>query len=128
MTALDILKPAVAVLENVEYNSIGLSFIDFLKEYRSLSLRLPRRSGKTYAASWVRKTKSCLVFEKYGRSSFNASFEIQKYRGARGKGFKLQCIVLDEYREWPEGFEEFIITLKLADLITHDFYIVSLYT
>jgi len=130
-TALNVLKAATALIDEIEYSSEGLSFIQFIREYRTIDLRLPRRSGKTLAANWLKRNKSCLEFSKYKTTNvpgFDYYSLMNRYRGRRGDGMKFQCIVLDEYSEWPEGFEEFLVTLKLSDLLTHDFFVVSLYT
>lgn len=106
-----------------------LDFFNYLSEYKTIALRLPRRSGKTTAAIELHREQSSLLYHNYiPTKGFNIERELNKLRGIRLHGFKASVMIFDEYQENPPGFEALVSTLAVAGGLARDFHIVRLYT
>lgn len=107
-----------------------LSFEDYIREFRTISLGLPRRSGKTTMCKEHAKNTSSYYFsEQYSSSRFNAATEFPKLYGTKGTGMKLDCIILEEYnKEFPYMFSDFLAELKCRDMLKPEFYVLMIGT
>lgn len=109
----------------------GLPQSEFIKQFRTINLRLPRRSGKSSFLKYLADNYSCITFFKYGigklhLENFNSD---RKYTGIRNiLGLKYRYILLDEYNEIPDEIFKIIDTLLLANLLEKDFFIIGLHT
>lgn len=110
----------------------------FIKEFRTIKLSAPRRSGKTRAMAKLASLYSSLVVvpnrvmvdiyrKDYNIFSINSieSF-IYSSIGIYGKGLKYRCILVDEcYRI---DLSPLIAHLRMCNMIEEDFFILMVGT
>lgn len=130
MTVLQLVKDAQELLKQAP--SLGqlpvLGFFDYLDQYKHIALRLPRRSGKSWAAAMLHQARSSLLFSNYIGNRFNYENESDKLRGKKFNGLKYDFIIFDEYPELPRGTEVFVKELAIASLISENFHLIRLHT
>lgn len=122
-----------------------LGAVDYIYEYRTIGLMLPRRTGKTTFLTEFHKKKSSLLFVR--------NIEMKNYVGAsnsdsvlslgsdltmywRGKtppfGLKYSCFLVDEYNylsdKQKDLFKRFVAMTYNFGMLDEDFYILMLTT
>lgn len=108
-----------------------LSYLDYIKSFRTLILSVPRRSGKTDLLKQLASKKSALLIEKYGppESRLEAIKYGYKFRDIRSPlNLKYNYILLDEYVDIPDTLWELISELKLRDMVSDDLIVLALGT
>lgn len=119
-----ILKTHITEPENAH-----LSFEAYIRDLRTISLGLPRRSGKTTFCNAHAKNTSSYHFVKLpGHKNFDVLTEFRKFYGTKSEGLKLDCIILEEYTAFPEGFIDFVTELKARGMLKPNFYVLMIGT
>ncbi len=92
------------IAKDTSYYNIGRTA--FLKEFRTIALLLPRRSGKTTTLKSMHQNYSSLMFSKYRLDRNDRTLESfdyeTMYRGRIGTGAKYRFVLLDEYSTVPD--------------------------
>lgn len=151
MNIEDLVKNSLQIVINPEshknFKDHCVGYSHFVREFKTLGLSVPRRSGKTeYLLQHNRRNSSLLFFmnlamiSNYRNINFRdgiytfSEIETLKYKniGKRMDGLKYDCFLIDEpcymtARHLSE-FWEYIDVCKARDLLTEDFYVLSLGT
>ena len=128
--AINTLREAIKLLNNTP-SAMSAPYADFgayLSEFKTIVLRLPRRSGKSRAANTLHSEVSSLLYSNYLGTRFDYDTEVHKIRGTKSNGLKYRAIILDEYQTNPDCLMVFIRQLAIAGFLEKDFYLVRLYT
>lgn len=134
---MDLYKTVSEFIKNVspidEEYLRGLGTPLYMQEFRTYNIGVPRRSGKTTTVNRLSKELSALTYYKYPlvTNACKHGAKIQDGYPLRGywlKGLKCQCILLDEYRVVPDEVYDIVYELRRHENITHDFFILGLYT
>lgn len=154
MTNIEMLhKAAMVFLENQENSQKYLDYMSFsayIREFRTITLGVPRQSGKTkYMLDLKGKTSSVMFVHnqnmiQYCRPlqnsvdrsnilSFENMFSLIRFnRGINRHGLKYSLFLVDEYnfanKEHENNFAELLTELKAQDMFTEDFYVLKIGT
>ncbi len=130
---IDTIKSLINIARRTQDKySATLEYKSYLSEHRSISIQVPRRSGKTTAAIALYKETSSLLIvpnESFKRSVPGATsiHNLPLFRGTRFNGMKYQYMILDDAQPTKE-FYDFLADLAIHDALTKDFLIIRLYT
>ncbi len=126
---VEIAQDLIKLLPEYDINtSMLLGNNVYLREFRTIGIRVPRRTGKTCALKYLAATNSALYFTKYGAGSLTG-YTADNYRGRRNfNGLRYQMLLLDEYSTIPEEALKLIDILRYSDMLTKDFFILHAYT
>jgi hypothetical protein len=133
------------IIEKLEYELIHneeaysqLSFIDYIKNYRTIGLILPRGAGITTAFKILSSCTSCIYFQKcfatYQRPNMFQYHSLphlydKQFRGNNYGGLKYSCFYLDNWssvsQEEKNNLYDFIAKLKTDNVLSKDFYIIT---
>jgi hypothetical protein len=127
-----------------------MPFSTYIGELRTITLGVPRQSGKTKYLLELKDTFSSVMFvanqrmldncciDKYALNrsnvvTFDEMFSVIRFnRGIRQRGLKYSLFLVDEYsfmrKEHENNFSELLTELKAQDLFTDDFYVLKIGT
>jgi hypothetical protein len=110
----------------------GLEYVQYLKEFRTLSLGLPRRAGKSTTAVALHNCYSSQLFTKYTLGHryipFDLETELRRIRGRSFNGLKYSCSIFDEYQEVPADFYRYLSELRREGMLADSYFTINLYT
>lgn len=109
-----------------------LDHATYLREFRTIGLLLPRRSGKTTTLISIYKNYSSILFSKYKTSRHDRVLEDFDYEtiysGKSGSGSKYRFILLDEYSRVPDKVYSFCDFMIRNSFMESDPIIIALAT
>lgn len=106
-----------------------MSWYDQLKEFRTVGVRAPRRSGKTTILKNLQQDSSCMLLHKH--ILFGPTLESNPYRLYRGRksdGIKFSALLLDEFNEVPKEIWPILTDLRIGGFLSPSFFILHLGT
>lgn len=119
------------------YSTLKNSYVRYLVDYRSVTIGVPRQSGKTKWVTKFAQENSALVFTNKqltiadcndrGVQAFNVFSDLVYYRGIRLMGAKYQYAIFDDC-VMNKNVLIFIESLKRCGLLTKDFTIINIGT
>jgi hypothetical protein len=130
----NLIKPLLETINTSEelYDKYN-SYSDFILNHRTLSVCLPRRSGKTTTLIKLSEEKSALFIVKHTYQQpicvpvFNSMDDIIKCFGYKiATGLKYECVLIDE--EPSINVQELINFLAKENLVTDNFFVLQLMT
>lgn len=146
MNKFEALKSACEVLVNNLELDVSVmkasDYMTYINEYRTVSLNVPRRSGKSTILREIAGEYSSMLFLNH-RFNKNRDTNVAFYHNMVDKlksfvgvyntvGMKYQCFLLDEpdsmTQEEKKNFYELVERYYLNDLLSRDFYILKLGT
>jgi hypothetical protein len=137
--AIRFLIKNILVESDVDRNH--LSFIEYVDNYRTISLDLPRRIGKTTTLKKLHDEYSSIMFtnekptDRYAAGGVVEYYQLENkyYMGISGfANLKYQCIIFDNYKfasrnpDFVHKLNEFLIYLKTKNMLTKDFFILKI--
>ena len=127
-----------------------MSYTTYIREIRTITLGVPRQSGKTkyildlkdkassvmFVHNQAMVTHCCTGQNAVDRSNiftFDEMFSLIRFnRGISRRGLKYSVFLIDEYsfmrKEHENNFSELLTELKAQDLFTDDFYVLKIGT
>ena len=134
-----IVKELELNLVHNEFASNTLSYVEYIKEFRTIGVTLPRQSGLSTAFNILSSGVSCLIFNKCfsGRNSRPNVYKYHSlatlyencFKGNNYGGLKYTCFYLDNWNlttaEEKRALFEFIGRLKVDNVLSKDFYLVT---
>jgi hypothetical protein len=146
-------KAAMVFLKNKENSRQyidSISFSTYVKEFRTITLGVPRQSGKTkYMLALKDKVSSVMfvhsqamadyccrsghVVDRSNIITFEEMFSVARFnRGRRLGGLKYSVFLVDEYsfakKEHDNNFAELLTELKTQNIFAEDFYVLKIGT
>ena len=127
-------EAVINAIKSLDQNqdNLGLNPTQYLKEFRTLSLGLPRRSGKSTTAVSLHNCYSSQLFTRYAQGQrytpFNLDTELHRIRGRHFNGLKYTCSIFDEYQEIPPDFYRYLSDLRREGMLAASFFTINLYT
>lgn len=127
-----------------------MSYATYIREIRTITLGVPRQSGKTKYILDLKDKVSSVMFvssqrmldnccvDKYALNrsnvvTFDEMFSLIRFnRGLKHHGLKYSVFFIDEYsfmrKEHENNFSELLTELKVQNMLTDDFYVLRIGT
>lgn len=144
MLIKDLIKHTVDTIPtHNSYTDSLCSYSEYIFNFRFVGLKLPRRSGKTETLLALHREISSMLLvpnmllhpggSHRGIFTFSEIENINcRIRGRGFNGLKYQAILVDEYQVMKssqlDDLRNLLYTMKAADILTTDFYILGLGT
>ena len=146
--ALEFLNNQTDALKHIDY----MGFLNYIESFRTITLGLPRQSGKTEYMLKLKNDLSCLMlvhnraameyikgFPKVGANVISNVFSfdnidtlVNLHRGRQSVGLKYSVFMIDEYSFMTQTqktlFMEILELLHERRMLTKDFYVLRLGT